>query len=181
MTKQWYHKNKCSEILLIWLQSTLISRLRLLCFCSVLGPCLLEMAVRSPGIGTAGWDSAWGKWNHGSSNGANCCCRGLGSRESTVAAWKQRSFGQLTYKGTICATHSALANPPLHKSAYGATGSLKPKEVQSKHRNTAWLSQSEGDSEMSDSPLRTDSAKIHWMHFISPPYYIHKEPYSNIA
>lgn len=95
------------------------------------------MPVQSPGTGTAGWDSARGKWNHVSSDGATCC-RGLGSSESTFAPWKWkpgRSFldGQLKYKGTIYATHSATANPPLHNSAYGATDSLKPKEVQSKN------------------------------------------------
>ncbi len=38
--------------------------------------------------------------------------------------------GQLEYKESIYATHSASDNPPLHKSAYGAKGLLKTAEVQ---------------------------------------------------
>lgn len=74
--------------------------------------------------------STWGKWNCVNSDGATCF-RGQGSSECTLlyengSLEERLSFldGQSEYKGTIYATHSASANPPLYKSAYVATDLL---------------------------------------------------------
>lgn len=105
-------------------------------FCSVMSNCLFKGPVQSPTTWTAGWAAL--EENEIMSvqmeplvlevkGQVNVLCS---MKMEALEEWWSSLNVQLKYKGTIYAMHSALANPPLHKSAYKATEFLKPGEVQ---------------------------------------------------
>ena len=99
---------------------------------------------------------------------------------------ERRSFldGQLGHKETIYATHSESANPPLHKSAYGATGLLKPAEVQPTNiSGIHWHYYRERErDEYSDSPVATESAgKKSIKSVLFHHFYIYKETHRKMV
>lgn len=76
-----------------------------------------------------------------------------------IEEWWGFLDGQLEYKGTIYATHSVLANPPLHKSVYGATDFLKTGEVNSTNvTGIRCIITERGSKSNTASPLATYSA-----------------------
>lgn len=118
------------------------------------------MPVQNPGARTAGWAAL--KENEIMSDqmeplvvevrgqvSALCCMK--------TGAWRSFLDRQLEHKWTIYTTHSESANPPLHKSAYGATGTLKTGGSVNKYKCNALISTERG-VKPTVSAAATDSA-----------------------
>lgn len=83
--------------------------------------------MQNPGARTAGWAAL--KENEIMSDQMEPLVVEVRGRVNALCCSLEERWrfldGQSEHKWTIYTTHSESANPPLHKSAYGATGALK--------------------------------------------------------